>query len=115
MGVQPLERRFASFVVQEEMAEAGAKDAVELKKVQMVSLWSWEVDVENCGICKESNHEVCINCLADGLTEGCDIAIGECNHAFHWHCIESWLKRRTTCPLDHTEWMLAHRTEQRST
>ena len=27
------------------------------------------------------------------------MAWGECNHAFHFHCIQRWLKTRNVCPL----------------
>merc|ERR1712146_562978 len=90
--------------------EGGDQKCCVLKKVSMVSMWSFAVDTEICGICKQSNHDVCINCEVDGLTD-CDIAVGECNHVFHWHCIESWLRKKTTCPLCSTEWGLALRTE----
>ena len=70
-----------------------------------------EADTENCGICKQSNSAVCIECEVEGK-EDCDIAIGECNHAFHFHCIKEWLNKKSTCPLCATEWQLSHRIEQ---
>merc|ERR1711934_332060 len=86
---------------------------VVLKKVQMVAMWSFAGDTENCGICKQSNHGVCINCeIEEKGTDQCDIAIGECNHAFHWHCIEPWLRKKTSCPICGSEWNLANRIER---
>ena len=35
----------------------------------------------------------------------CTIACGKCNHYFHHHCINKWLKKRPMCPLDNREWV----------
>ena len=36
--------------------------------------------------------------------DDCIAAWGVCNHAFHLHCIQRWLKSRHVCPLDNREW-----------
>merc|ERR1712072_1351075 len=92
------------------MAE-GDKCPVVVKKLNMVAMWQYADIGEFCGICKEPNSEPCIDCLTTGREDGCDMAVGECNHAFHWHCISGWLNKKNTCPLDQIEWQLSYRRE----
>lgn len=76
----------------------------ELKKWNAVALWSWDIEVDNCAICRNHTMDLCIECQATASTSGCEIAWGKCNHAFHLHCIAKWLKTRGVCPLDNAEW-----------
>lgn len=66
-----------------------------------------DIVVDNCAICRNHLMEPCIDCqgnLQDKADE-CKAAWGQCNHAFHTHCITRWLKTRQVCPLDSTEWV----------
>ncbi|KAH0486827.1 MAG: hypothetical protein KVP17_001115 [Porospora cf. gigantea B] len=83
---------------------AQAKPRFEVKKWSAVALWSWDIDVDNCAICRNHIMDLCIECQSGPKQENCTVAWGACNHAFHYHCISKWLKTRPKCPLDNTDW-----------
>ncbi|BFF98414.1 RING-box protein 1B [Drosophila madeirensis] len=78
-----------------------------VNKWMAYALWSWDVAVDNCAICRNHIMNLCIECQADpnANMDLCTVAWGECNHAFHYHCIARWLKTRLVCPLDNKEWV----------
>jgi RING-box protein 1 len=81
---------------------------IEIKQWNAVALWSWNVAVENCGICKNSINEACLECQANEVPDGdgcCTISWGSCNHAYHTHCINKWMnQKKTKCPLCQNVW-----------
>uniref|UniRef100_A0A6B2LU47 RING-type domain-containing protein n=1 Tax=Arcella intermedia TaxID=1963864 RepID=A0A6B2LU47_9EUKA len=56
--------------------------------------------------------DLCIEAQANpDHTSGCDtpcnVAWGNCSHAFHFCCISRWLKTRSVCPLCNKDWDFA--------
>ena len=82
---------------------------IEIKEWNAVALWGWNVQVDNCAICKNGINECCIECQAaeGSANEGCLISWGSCNHAYHTHCITRWTnQKKNTCPLCQKPWNL---------
>ncbi|KAL6450636.1 HRT1 RING-box protein HRT1 [Candida maltosa Xu316] len=90
-----------------EPTKTTSKPKFEVKKWTAVAFWSWDMQIENCAICRNHLMEPCIECQPNSMgntNEECIPAWGVCNHAFHLHCIKRWLKTRNACPLDNTDW-----------
>jgi len=79
---------------------------IKLTDLHIVTMWTWVLGVDNCAICRNHIMDLCITCQSDpGTPSECDIAYGECDHSFHFHCIVKWLKFRITCPFDNKEFI----------
>ncbi|EQB60867.1 ring-box protein 1 [Vairimorpha apis BRL 01] len=81
------------------------KPIIKIKKVNLVGMWSPDMQVETCAICRNHIGDTCVECQ-NGLKRGevCSVSWGTCNHAFHSHCITRWLMSKNVCPLDTKPW-----------
>lgn len=63
-------------------APAGRK-AFEVKRYAAVAMWSWDVVVQSCAICRNHIMQHCIECQANASSTTmaeCNVATGMCNH-----------------------------------
>lgn len=54
---------------------------------------------ENAIELQKIRDDTCAICLLEYRTEDTVRIIPECNHHFHDHCIDQWLRSMATCPL----------------
>ena len=76
-----------------------------LKKWNPVAMWSWDVQCDNCAICRVGIMNPCLNC--QGKEEDaphCIVVWGDCNHSFHNCCMMLWVKQNNRCPLCQQDW-----------
>ena len=71
---------------------------IDVKSMDIKGNWAWDCKNDICPICRNDIDDSCVNCS----TNNCKSIIGECGHAFHYHCIQKWLKTnyyKQLCPL----------------
>lgn len=80
---------------------------IKIKEWYVAAGWSMNNDVTSCAICRNNIMDICVQCQKGNIytDNGCEIALGECTHAFHYHCISKWLRTRPLCPLDSKNWV----------
>uniref|UniRef100_A0A7E4VA89 Anaphase-promoting complex subunit 11 n=1 Tax=Panagrellus redivivus TaxID=6233 RepID=A0A7E4VA89_PANRE len=82
------------------------KLTIGVSKVQFSASWRWRASAtgDKCGICRGGFEATCPTCKVPG--DGCPLAIGECKHSFHLHCIGRWGEQnsKASCPLCRNEW-----------
>ncbi|CAD2219804.1 RING-box protein 1 [Angomonas deanei] len=85
---------------------AESEEVFELTAYTPVFVSQWKVDATTCTICRNALEGPCMACLADAEVTSweCPVRWGECQHCFHDHCIQRWLKTREVCPLDGQPW-----------
>jgi len=78
---------------------------VRIKKVHAVAVWSWVKtggEDELCAVCQNPLD----GCAPGSTFPGDDSPViwGKCKHAFHLHCINSWLGTNNSCPICRRDW-----------
>eukprot|EP00766_Chilomastix_caulleryi_P004196 gnl/Chilomastix_caulleri/5371.p1 GENE.gnl/Chilomastix_caulleri/5371~~gnl/Chilomastix_caulleri/5371.p1 ORF type:complete len:95 (+),score=2.13 gnl/Chilomastix_caulleri/5371:23-286(+) len=82
---------------------AATNPIIEIRGVKLVGAWKWNTNDEACGICQVPYDAPCPKCTVSG--DQCPISKGHCGHHFHTHCINTWMEKNPTCPLDRQEWV----------
>ena len=77
-----------------------------LKKWNLISMWSWDVECDTCAICRVHVMDACLKCQADNKQDECVVVWGECNHSFHNCCMSLWVQQNNRCPLCQQDWVV---------
>ena len=84
-----------------------------INKCNLVSQWGWDTINECCPICRNSINEESI-IMEGNLNKSSHIVIGMCGHAFHYECINKWIKTSSNvCPLCNETWEYQKKLEKK--
>ena len=85
----------------------GAFFDLQINKWTAVATWHYSVEDNICGVCRNVFEKMCHKCTqAENV---CPILTGKCNHSFHRHCLDDWLRSsysRGLCPLCRQQWAI---------
>lgn len=77
---------------------------VHIRSWRAVATWHWSLphttDEDVCGICRVQFDGTCPTCKFPG--DSCQIVQGKCRHAFHAHCLYTWIEQdssKNQCPM----------------
>lgn len=74
-----------------------------IQKCSLVTQWAWDTINDCCPICRNSvNEDSITNENSPNMTSV--VVVGMCGHAFHYECINRWLKNSKNCPLCNSTW-----------
>ena len=86
---------------------------IEIKKLNLVSYWTFDLQSQNCDICR--NPLVAPpsqDLISKTKTNTIDMSttnpvLGDCGHAFHKTCIDKLIVGGSCmCPIDHSPWAI---------
>merc|ERR1739848_826930 len=86
-------KRSSSSGPPELVPESSDESWFKVRKWDAVALWSYNLMVDTCAICRNPLADICIDCQSEHMSAeaaDCGIAWGTCNHQFHFHCISKW-------------------------
>jgi anaphase-promoting complex subunit 11 len=80
---------------------------IRIQSWRSIARWHWGIESEVCSICRQTFESCCPECRYPG--DDCPPVFGKCNHAFHMHCILTWIKSQASqgveqCPLCRQDW-----------
>jgi RING-box protein 1 len=79
----------------------------EIIEWDLIGTWKYDVENDECIICRNNIMESCIECSNINKSDNCLCSKSSCNCYFHTHCINKWLKYNKNCPK-HTTIKLNH-------
>lgn len=77
---------------------------IDIQHIDIVSSWDYISKNKEC-VCNRSLHLPTVNQIENRNIYRNDITFGECGHAYHTECINSYLKTyNNMCPCDRLPW-----------
>lgn len=79
------------------------ENKIELVSWSPMGVWSYNIQTDECQICKMLFVQLCIECSETNVKGeiSCLISQGQCGHYFHKHCIDKYIasSKAPICPI----------------
>lgn len=94
---------------------------MEVLKLDIIGSYYYKPDIEiktyntcdntyckECVVCKKSLFEPSYEMISNNskIMNDTEIIIGKCGHIFHEDCLNKWLEKVDTCPIDNVKWCM---------
>ncbi|AYV78788.1 MAG: RING-H2 zinc finger [Edafosvirus sp.] len=79
-----------------------------IKQLDIMAHWDFkatDITENKCTLCRRELMAPTREDMDKGRLR-CEISLGKCAHAFHTDCIQSYIKKNASCPIDRTPWNL---------
>ena len=71
------------------------KECINVNSINIKGYWDYTFHNDMCIICRGNIYD----------NSESYIVVGKCNHAFHYDCINNWVRTRKNCPLCNQLWV----------
>jgi RING-box protein 1 len=78
-------------------------DRFTIKSIHLIASSHLNIENDICSICTYDLYDKCTDCI--DTNNKCISVLGKCNHSYHLHCIDKWIKIKNICPLDKLPWI----------
>jgi hypothetical protein len=76
-----------------------------INNIKIINTWAYNLKFnDTCIICRCNLNSNSVYTLDKDIESS--VVIGKCGHAYHYECIDPWIKTNKNCPICHEKWIM---------